>query len=410
MNIKKNVSIRERGVALLISLFSIMMLSFIAVEVSYDTSIDYIISSREYHKLRAYYAAKSGVELSLLRILMYKKAQSQFKQQLSANPSLVDTIWNFPFSWPVDIPEDLAGVDQQGITEVSKESLLEDVQYQTMIQSEGVKIDINSLAAANESLANSIKVQLASLFRNYIDSLEESDSEIEDVDYERVIENIKDWVDADDMSFDNRDEKALYEDPNLPYNRAFRTLEELRMVSGVTDRVFNFLKPSITVYGVGGVNPNKVSKVVLRSVHSTITDEIIDRMNEHFEQSGPFKNEDDFFGFLSRFNVNVNEIKDSGIRLYFSEEGETNFLIKSVGKSGVVNKEVQVVVYDRDKVKSILGISNRQAAVGTSTTSTTSTTASGGKSDEVSPAASTTSTVPSKVPQGRPEIIYWYES
>src|ERR1035437_6935027 len=61
----------EKGVALLIALFAMTLMTFIAVEVSYDTSVDYVVAAQQVNRVRAYYAAKSGIEISLLRIMLY---------------------------------------------------------------------------------------------------------------------------------------------------------------------------------------------------------------------------------------------------------------------------------------------------------------------------------------------------
>ena len=366
-----------------------MMLSFIAVEVSHDTSIDYIISSREYHKLRAYYVAKSGLELSLLRIALYKKANIAI-DGLPANlpipkgqvKGLLNRIWTIPFNWPFTFPATLSNVDRQGIEAVTQESLLEDVKYETKTETEGSKIDLSSFAYGKPALTNAVKQQLINLFRNYLDTLEE-ESPLEDVDYEQVVENIQDWVDSDTRTTNNRTEASLYEEEDFPPNRAFRTLEELRMVSGVTNDVFNFLLPHITVYGVAGINPNNASDEILKSIHPDITDQVVERIHEHFEQTGPFNDVNQFLNFLSRFNVSVNEIDPSS--LYFSAQyRESNFLIKSVGQSGSVNKEIQVVVYDRDMMQNRLN----QAT-------------SGGQGGNQ---------VAQQQQDGRPVIIYWYEN
>ncbi len=423
-------SIKNRGVALLISLFSIMMLSFIAVEVSYDTSIDYIISSKEYHKLRAYYAAKSGVELSLLRISLYQKAVFALNNLPPAlkgvlKKSMLNMIWNFPLSWPITLPADLSTVDKQSIDEISGESLLEGVKYETKITSEGSKIDLTSFTYGKPALADATKQQLVSLFRNYLDSLE-TDSPLEDVDYERVIGNIQDWVDHDEKSFDNRSESSLYEEENLPPNRAFRTVEELRMVSGITNDVFNFLLPHITVYGAAGINPNNASDIILASIHPNITDQVVARMHDYFDQTGPFNDVNEFFNFLSRFNVPTNEIERSS--LYFSDtDGEINFSIKSVGQSGSINKEIQVVVYDKSKISAKLGLNQnpqnnpgQNPPGGATQPPSGGTTAQnptpggnpgqnppGGAGQPTPGANPAQNTAP---PDKRPTIIYWYEN
>ena len=90
----------QKGVALIISLFAMMLMTFIALEVSYDTSVDYIVAAQQVNRIRAYYAAKAAVEVSLLRIQFYKQAMGNFDEALGPQKAMLDLIWSFPFAWP----------------------------------------------------------------------------------------------------------------------------------------------------------------------------------------------------------------------------------------------------------------------------------------------------------------------
>ena len=64
-----NLLLNNRGVALLIAIFSLALMILVAMEVSYETNVEYVVASQKVNRLKAYYAAKAGVELSLLRVL-----------------------------------------------------------------------------------------------------------------------------------------------------------------------------------------------------------------------------------------------------------------------------------------------------------------------------------------------------
>jgi general secretion pathway protein K len=81
----------------MMAIFATSLMIFLAVEVSYDTSVEYLVASQQVNRLKAYYAAKAGVEMSLLRILIYKKAMAQFwrstqRQRIDARSYLADAI------------------------------------------------------------------------------------------------------------------------------------------------------------------------------------------------------------------------------------------------------------------------------------------------------------------------------
>ena len=411
---------RQRGIALIISLFAVMILSFIAVELSYDVSIEYIISNKEYHRLRAYYAAKSGVEISRFRIHIYKQIVKQFQSQLAGQQHLLDLIWNFPLVWPITsvLPEGLVRVEKEQIQDTVSESLMGSLQYTTQISSEGSKIDLNDLASPAENLSKITRTQLIEIFANSIAEETDFGKELSDsnTNYEEIIDNIQDWIDDDNMAQKGGDESQPYSDiivqneieGNLPPNRPFWTLQELKMVKGVSNKIYNFLTPHITVYGSKGINPNYISSHLLRGLDPiNITDEVIIQIEERKNDpsQGLFKDDSDFFSFLNDLGIDTQNIKNQNIPFYFGSE--YNFMIKSTGISNNVQKDIIAIVYDIDAVASNLSKSiaknpkTNATSEATHPTSTTPTTTSRSNT----PANPQTQTPPS----GPPTIVYWYE-
>ena len=263
--IKKSFFKKQKGVALMVSLFAIIMLSFIAVELSYDVGIEYVISNKEYHRLRAYYAAKSGIEISRFRLYIYKQISKQFQQQIAGKQQLLDLLWNFPLVWPITsiVPEDMSRVDKEMMQKTVDESLMGSAQYSTQISSEGSKIDLNDLASPIQGLKDITQIRLMSLFINSMEEDKSIEERFSDLDYQSIIANITDWVDDNTTGEGGGgDESYLYSDiiakndirGQMPPNRPFRTLREVNMVSGVSNTVYNFLEPYVTIYGQKGIN------------------------------------------------------------------------------------------------------------------------------------------------------------
>jgi len=79
---------------------------------------------------------------------------------------------------------------------------------------------------------------------------------------------IVDWRDEDDEPLDNGAESSYYEGLGEGYpckNADFEVLEELLLVKGVTQAVFDKVKDRATVYGSGPVNINTADDLVLQS-------------------------------------------------------------------------------------------------------------------------------------------------
>ena len=402
---------RQSGVALLIALFAITMTSFIAVELSYEVGIEYIISNKEYHRLRAYYAAKAGIEISRFRLYIYKQIVKQFQDQIAGKQQLVDLLWNFPLVWPITsvLPEEVGRVERESMQKTVDASLMGSAQYSTQILSEGSKIDINDLASPAKSLKEVTQMRLISLFESSMLENEDIKRRFEDLNYQEVIANITDWVDENTTAEGGGgggDESFLYSDViakndiqgRLPPNRPFRTLQELNMVSGVSNTIYNFLAPHITIYGQKGINPNHTSPHFLKSLSPNITDEVIAQIEE--AKSDPsqslFQNEQDFYDFLAGF-TDVQEIKNQKIPFYFGSEH--NFMIKSTGISGNAQKDIIVIVYDVEAVASNL-----------SKSLTTSPNPPNPNNPNPPPPTPPNPRPPQQqAPSGLPTIVYWYE-
>ena len=219
---------KRSGVAILICLFAIMLLVFVATEVSYDTSVEYIVARQQVNRLKAYYAAKSGVEISLLRILIYKKAVAALTEvagdAASEQMAMLDPVWQMPFSWPPLLPDDVTGMDRTNVEDIVKESSL-DSQYLATIESEGGKIDINDLGAVSKPLREATKAQILKIFTTEVENNDDFRTKHRDARFDELVNNMMDWVDDNDESLNGGSERDKYETRSdfIPPNAPFKT-------------------------------------------------------------------------------------------------------------------------------------------------------------------------------------------
>ncbi len=394
----------QKGVALMMALFCLMLVMYFATELSYETNIEYLVNAQTVNRLKAHYAAESGVELSLLRIKIYKQAAEALSKGTGgkANLQMLDPIWNFPFAWPPILPEDTSAVDKDQIESIVSESKM-DAQYIVTIEDEGAKIDINDLASESKALRESTKNQLLNIFLNKLQNDEEFAQKNRNLRYEELINNMIDWVDEDIQGLNGGDERAPYSDlqaEGIPPNRAFRTVGEVRMVAGMTDEIFAILEPRITVYGMRGINPNYANREVLMSIDPSITTEIADaiitRRNTPAE-GGPFQDTNDFTDFVRSKGGNL----PSSDSLPFVFDGVVNFRIKSTGLFSQATKEITAIVFDEIKTASRVAEYIKKEAPKDSAAAPTPTPKPGTPAKPASPADSSSN--------GRPQIVYWFE-
>ncbi|RME15958.1 MAG: hypothetical protein D6797_05575 [Bdellovibrio sp.] len=403
----------NQGIALLIALFATMLLTSIAIEVTFDTKVESISAAQSIRRLRAYYAAKSGVELSLLRIQIYKQALKAYGNQLKGNESLLDPIWQFPFAWPPVLPKDLTRVSKDLIESTVKESSL-DTQFMATIESEGGKIDINDLGSSSKALKEAVKQQILQIFSMEKERNEEFREKYGSFNFEELVNNMIDWVDEDDQTINGASESSLYSDelanPFIPPNESFKTLDEIRMVKGMNDDFFNLLKNKVTVFGTKGINVNYASEEVLKSIDPQITDElakkIIQRRNNP-NLGGPFENEEDFLGYLGLDQENFNP---SGIPLLF--DAEYNFRITSTGADKNVTRTIEAIVYDFDAAQKRLNelLDKEEEKTNTNNSNTTETTPNNTNSTDNTNDTEKTQEQTESTPKGRPRVVYWKEN
>lgn len=354
----------ERGAALMLALFATTLLMVIATEIMYETSVEYVVSTQSVNQVRAYWAARAGTEMSLLRIHIYRQALAMGASQLP-DPKILDEIWRQPFLWPPPVSESMSIAEGDEIKKAVQSSDLTTlkVTYLSTIEAEGAKVDINDLGSPSKVMAEAARRQLKQIFDQRIESDEEFSKRFRGFNFEEVINNIADWIDADDAARNGGSERQAYSDQPrsrstfLPPNQPLRTLAELHLVAGMTDDLYDLILPSITLYGGKGINVNQAAKDVFRAFGTGFTDERIDRIiaDRQDPKRGPFKDEEDFTQYLNSIGITGNPFDlGEGAKVPLVFDPETIFKIRSTGKSGQAQSDITAIVYDADKVRSRL--------------------------------------------------------
>ena len=407
----------NRGIALLVAMFAMMMMLFIAVEVSYDANVEYVVASQQVAKLKAYYAAKAGMELSLLRINLYKQAVVGLGDQLGPARGMLDMIWSFPLGWPIVLPDGVSRVEKDQISKIQKESYM-DSMYQTSINAESGKIDLNDLGSPVKGIRDYTTKQILKVFETELRNNDAFNREYGGFKFEEVVNNIADWVDEDHEGRNGGDEKGAYrnyesEDARfLPPNMTFKSVEELHMVAGMKDDFYKLLAPQVTLYGIKGINVNFAPRELLESLDYTMDKKVVEaviRRRSSPKEGGPFSSAEDFYNFIQQQGANRKSIED--LKIPILVDPELNFRISSIGLSGKSKREIMAVVYDYDTVSQRYStLLNKEFPAGTPG----GTPPAGGGNPPIGGSGSTAPTVEAsglkmKAPKGRPRIVFWEE-
>lgn len=407
----------RKGIALITAIAALTLMTYLAMEVMYDTQVDYLVNAQQINRIKAYYAARSGIDISLLRIKMYQTLVNKLGKNLPSD-GMVDQVWKFPFMWPLEVPKDINSVDTDQIKDAVKESSM-DATFITKITDEGSRIDINDLNSPSKTLKEITKKQIMNLFKNKMESDEVFARKYSGYRFEELINNIADWGSNKNASLNGSDKRSYYKSltgsDDFPPNRGLRTLYELRLVKDMTDDFFDILEKNITIYGLKGINPNTASKEVLQAIDPGITDELVTEISKRLNnpaEGGPFKDANDFWQFLQARGAAI-KVPQADVPIVTS--GLFSFRISSIGNFGSAQRTIEVVVMDLDQAANRLSeqIKNDQKkdnsnAADSSQDSTTAGNTGGAAGNK--PASSPGSqTMSNPLPKGPPRIVYWTE-
>lgn len=404
----------SRGVALVLAATSLVLMVYIASEVAIDSTIEYAVNNQEINRIKAYYAARNSVDIALLRVKIYQQAT---QLQLPAGfSSQLDQIWQMPFAWPIPLSAEASAIDKDDIAGTLKEALFTG-EYSQDIIDEGSKIDLNDLISPSKILQEITKKQLLNIFEQKLNTDEKFRQDYQNYKFVELINRIYDWMSPSNTSANGGDKRSPFQElgEGYPPNRGFRTIDELRLVPGMTEEFFKILSPSVTIYGMKSINPNTATLPVLKSLDPSLTDDIIKEAierREDPEKGGPFKGSDskqcnnDFKSFVESRGAKLDSQFET---IPFICDKVVNFKIIAKGRSGsgkgAVQKTIQLIVMDFQKsskqLKSMIDAANAQNQ------NQNQQNPNGQNSPNSGPSSSGQNKDP--LPKGRPRIVYWSE-
>jgi len=173
------------------------------------------------------------------------------------------------------------------ILSAQSKTLFTDGFFITTVEDEAGKIPLNKLINGNEYNPE-IKEILIRL-------LNQPEFGLDERKVNEIVDSIKDWIDADNSTTGYGAETPYYASLDPPYeakNAPLDCIEELLMIKGITKEIFYGTKEKpglaqfVTADSDGLININTAPKMVLRSLSSSISAELADRMDEYRRKDG----------------------------------------------------------------------------------------------------------------------------
>ncbi|MFT5681911.1 MAG: hypothetical protein ACI8RZ_002829 [Myxococcota bacterium] len=282
---------QRSGVALLVAITTMLVLTVLVSELSYVARVRFLIAYHQRDEAQAYWLARSGVNIYILLLSADKEIGTQIES--FAGDLGFDSLWQMVpvintglmrmlFTGGGDVDdfseEELSTFAQTGQVsdEVASESrdegssLFSDKNFldfegdfaAEVTDNEG-KIDINQFDGFTGNIQDSATAQL--LFSRMNSEEDEAWFLDRGIDRYEIIGNLADWIDADNIRSSGLGgfEDNLYNVQDPPYiakNAKLDTFDEIRLIEGWQDDVFNRYADDMTIWSNGKFNPGSFSK------------------------------------------------------------------------------------------------------------------------------------------------------
>lgn len=351
----------EKGAALITVLVAMLIIAIMILEFQYAAIVERQLAYNDLNQLQAYYLAKAGARVGLLRVDLYARAQKE-SGNLAKNfggvniKPFLEMIWQLPvpaFPPPKNALNKLLKADKDAAEKVLSETQITDGQYSHVITNESAKINLNYLQVPAgttqrpdfrppvNSLFEHIGVMLVTLLENFLRDSEDPYQEFGNLRPDELVYDIMDWVSPGDVRLAGGTKDSFYDQQTPPYKakrHRFYTLDELKMVRGIDDHLFEKLKPYITVYSYDGkVNINLASSTVIKALYKDLSDDDITKMNEEkARRGGAWTTEQEFADYITK------TLGRSGFATQYPNANDYPFTVSSqsfvVESLGVIRK------------------------------------------------------------------------
>jgi type II secretory pathway component PulK len=282
---------QRSGVALLVAITTMLVLTVLVSELSYVARVRFLIAYHQRDEAQAYWLARSGVNIYILILSADKEIGSQiesfagdlgFASLWQMVPVINTGLMRMLFTGGGDVDdfseEELTTFSQTGqvsdeVAQASRDegsSLFSDKNvldfegdFSAEVTDNEGKIDVNQFDGFTGNIQDSATAQL--LFARMNSEEDEAWFLDRGLDRYEIIGNLADWIDADNIRSSGLGgyEDNLYnvqEPPYLAKNAKLDTFEEIRLVEGWQDDVFNRYAKDLTIWSNGKFNPGSFSK------------------------------------------------------------------------------------------------------------------------------------------------------
>jgi type II secretory pathway component PulK len=326
----------QQGVALMMVITSILILTFLWGEFTFESKVSRIRAANILDRTQSRLVAESGLELSLTRLKIYREAYNLLERNANAkqnvSPQLLQQIWAIPFTLPLPLGKNVSAAVKFATEKFQKELLLEG-ELQVTITNLSSRLNLNmmrlSLLPKPQQQPNpgatgqpndpnnppvqppitqsqqppqtpqnldpelSVEMQLARyLQRRMREKNEEDDnfrSKYGSIDPLQLVANIKYYISDPNPRRQNQtqidmlmdvSEQLFQEKKIAPKYAPIVSYSELSLIPGWDDELIELIRNEFDVFPAVMIDLNKMNNQLLRVLIPTITE---DEAKDFFE-------------------------------------------------------------------------------------------------------------------------------
>ena len=312
----KKILANERGIALMMILTSILFLTVIYGDFTFDSKISRLKATNIMDRSQAKLLAESGLQMAMTRLRLYKEAYNtiQNNQNLkNAVPAqLLNQLWEIPYMYPIPVGEGAGRSVKDTIDKFQKESLIEGEMRVTVqnisnrLNLNMLRIDMQKLSLANQQGSEedrnrdtqytssatrddntrtdfSVDQALFQTMKRLVDEKKEKDDAFNDkygsIDYQDLFTNLKYYM--SDFGTSNIEplfaeaEQVYLKLPLTPKFGPMTSASELYAIPGWDDQLIELIQNEFSVYPTTQIDLNKITGNFLKIFIPGINDDTV---------------------------------------------------------------------------------------------------------------------------------------
>lgn len=363
----------NKGIGLIIVLSAIALLTVIMTSFTFDSKINLINSNNMQSRAQAKLNAEAGLRWSLIMMNIYRDLFNKIEVNESIKKVVptqtLNILWSTPFIFPIPSPESASISQKSTLNEFNQDNFING-EMNVSVKNLSGKLNLNLLRfsvvnivsqdklaslldgnyyddlAKSPTFQTQFKAMLDNILKDKLESDEEGNEDLENIDTERLINNIIYYT--SDLYLDSVAPCPSCADSAQDFSAAFITpkkapltsLSELYLIPGWTDKLVKLIQNHVTVHGAIVIDLNEITAEILKLMMPNLLPQEITEFYEYKNNPDTLETFDNIAAIKKYFTANtsvvgtdfdkkIEELEKSGI--VFGATASL-FEVKSVGK------------------------------------------------------------------------------